>query len=164
MPFSVSSTDVAMPVVNWRVGENSLVPAAFDALTRQKCNVLFCKPTTVEEVSANPDWSATVELKSAAVEIWRWYEEALNAGLQINVSVVGWFVAPSAGERSVGAAGGVIVVNDPTEENALVAPALRARTRQKYVVPDARGPTVFDVPLTDVSSVTILTKVETVES
>ena len=81
------------------------------------------------------------------------------------MSVVGWFVAPLAGDASVGAAGGGgTVVKLDAVEYALVPPAFVALTCQKYVVPVDNGPTDRDVPANVESSRTVVVNDELVDT
>jgi len=93
--------------------------------------VLFDNGPTCREVVVSAA-SSTIEVaKLCDADTCILYVVAPVAAFQLNVGSIGTFVEPFAGDESVDADGAAtIVVNEKTEEYAVVPPAFVALTRQ----------------------------------
>ena len=70
--------------------------------------------------------SNTSDAKELPVATCKRYDVAPVGAIQLNVTVVDWFVAPLAGATSVGAVGVVVkLMMDPREESVLFCAATR---------------------------------------
>src|SRR5262245_43464485 len=80
-------------VVKLHTVAQSLVPPAFDALTRQKCCVLPASPVTLADVPATV-WSRITDVKPASVATCTRYDVAVADAFQVKVGLVETPVAP----------------------------------------------------------------------
>ena len=91
-------------------------------------------PLTCLEVEEIPDWSTTSDEKDAFEETCNSYEVAPEEEFQESVNVVGWPVAPFAGEESDGGSGtcgtGRFVVNREVDDHSVGTSVITALTRQ----------------------------------